>query len=606
MPRDVNHSPPEPVFHERVFKNRVHRGKHFLIGCLFLVASSQALAQPNGLTDDERATWYHLSQGTEFFPLDFLRALQDARTHEPFMKNLERFGFIPDTKNPNFNLYGLPVGMTAGPTRDLRFKVIMVGINCSACHTASLEIGGLPVLRADGGTNMFNADGFRFALITSANTTLGDRGERIRFVVRLLRQPASVPRDPLADILAKKLADLIETVFRATEGPEKLLADKIHDVIDLELKKAPLDLVSGMLTREGGNLKDATAKIQAQIKGQFDGLALLEAAPFFGELYSSLRLLQARLETLQSGSHETLTRKLAGPARVDAFGAARNLLFPNSKITLDAPVRFPFLWTIKDRLEWYHWDGNTKSSLERNTGEALGVGAVLDPRTYESTIWFDNLEKLEALAMKLTPPKWPNEFGEIDKQKAAAGELTYRKLCAACHDGRDANGSRIIPLGAILTDNKRIKNVHTPVGAIGFYDAQSPILKATIRQAGLMVDGNMVLWRPSKDLEPDLPEGYPNRPLPAIWASPPYLHNGSVPNVYQLLLPPDKRDKTFPLGHREYDPKRLGYTTNAERLVFTFDTSLPGNSNSGHSGDAFGTNLADEQRWELIEFLKTR
>jgi hypothetical protein len=70
------------------------------------------LGQSNGLVGQDRDTWYHLSQGTEFFPLHFLLALYDADTGNPFMQDLERFGFIPDTKGPQ-NPYGLPVGMTA-------------------------------------------------------------------------------------------------------------------------------------------------------------------------------------------------------------------------------------------------------------------------------------------------------------------------------------------------------------------------------------------------------------------------------------------------------------------------------------------------------------
>src|SRR5262245_24191287 len=122
-----------------------------------LVAAATASAQTGAWTAEEQSTWYHLSQGTEFFPLDFLRALEDAETGEPFLRKLERFGFLPDAAHPMHNPYGLPVGMTAEKTRDLRFDVIMVGINCAACHTGSLELGGLPVMRTDGGTNMFDA-----------------------------------------------------------------------------------------------------------------------------------------------------------------------------------------------------------------------------------------------------------------------------------------------------------------------------------------------------------------------------------------------------------------------------------------------------------------
>src|SRR5262249_28771308 len=152
-----------------------------------------------------------------------------------------------------------------------------------------------------------------------------------------------------------------------------------------------------------------------------------------------------------------------------------------------------------------------------------------------------------------------------------------------------------------------VQNVRKPVAGTPFFAAQSKILKATIRAAGLEPDGDTILWRPSQDLFPDLPEGYPNRPLPAVWASPPYLHNGSVPNLYQLLLPADKRDTTCPVGHREYDPKRLGYALQPAQPLFLYDTSRPGNSNSGHSGPEYGTDkLTEDQRWEMIEFLKSR
>lgn len=114
-----------------------------------LLAAPQGHPQTNGLDGAERDTWYHLSQGTEFFPLRFLLALNDADTKKPFMKDLERFGFIPDAKGPG-NPFGLPVGMTAEFTRDLRFgKVRMVGLNCAACHTAVFEIGGRVVFRVD-------------------------------------------------------------------------------------------------------------------------------------------------------------------------------------------------------------------------------------------------------------------------------------------------------------------------------------------------------------------------------------------------------------------------------------------------------------------------
>src|SRR5439155_11663435 len=193
----------------------------------------------------------------------------------------------------------------------------------------------------------------------------------------------------------------------------------------------------------------------------------------------------------------------------------------------------------------YHWDGNTTSRQERNAGEALGVGVVLDPETFESTLRFDNLMRLEALAMKLTPPAWPKAFGPIDTDMADRGAKLFEKHCAKCHAGSQADGTHVVKLDVIKTDGRRVLNIRQPVGEVGFFDAISPILKKTIAKAGGAPEGEKNLWRPSKDVQPNLAVGYPNRPLPAVWASPPYLHHGSVPNLYQLLLPADKRVKEF-------------------------------------------------------------
>jgi mono/diheme cytochrome c family protein len=575
-------------------------------------------AQTNGLEGEDRDTWYHLSQGTEFFPLHFLLALNDADTGEPFMKDLERFGFIPDPPGKG-NPHGLPVGMTADYTRDLRFgKVLMVGLNCSACHTAVLEMRGRPVLRADGGTNLFDADRFRVSLMKSAQKTIDDPVELAHFVSRLVRQSlrerleaAGIKDNPLTGLLARRLADRIETVFDAVDGPKKQVADKLQELIQKELQEKTVDPARGIVTRPDDKAgAEAIARAQAKVRlpvpaGADDvrGVDFLEAGPT-GEILATLRLLRARLESLRAGDHSLKTPP--GFGRVDAFGTARNKLFPDQKGPLDAPVRYPFLWTIKDRLLWYHWDGNTMSRQERNTGEALGVGVILDPDTHESTLRFDNLMRLEKLAMRLTPPTWPREFGAIDPAKAEAGAKHFATFCAKCHDGPKANGSAVIPLAVLGTDPKRVQNIRRPVGGVGFFDAISPILKDTIRKAGGEPEGDTNLWRPSKKNEQDLPEGYPNRALPAVWASPPYLHNGSVPNLYQLLLPAEQRDKTFPVGHREYDPVHLGYTLRPARTRFLFDTRVPGNSNAGHSGPAYGTDqLTDDQRWELIEYFKT-
>lgn len=99
------------------------------------------------------------------------------------------------------------------------------------------------------------------------------------------------------------------------------------------------------------------------------------------------------------------------------------------------------------------------------------------------------------------------------------------------------------------------------------------------------------------------PNALKARPLDGIWATAPYLHNGSVPTLYDLLLPVDQRLATFYIGSREFDPVKVGYVTTGGPDTFLFDTSLLGNHNIGHT---YGTaELSDTEREELVEYLKS-
>jgi hypothetical protein len=107
-----------------------------------------------------------------------------------------------------------------------------------------------------------------------------------------------------------------------------------------------------------------------------------------------------------------------------------------------------------------------------------------------------------------------------------------------------------------------------------------------------------------------LPDGdqakliYKGRPLNGIWATAPYLHNGSVPTLYDLLLPPTDRPPKFNVGTREFDPERVGYLTDPRPdNPFVFDTALEGNSNAGH--DYGNSILTPDDRKALVEYMKT-
>jgi hypothetical protein len=104
-------------------------------------------------------------------------------------------------------------------------------------------------------------------------------------------------------------------------------------------------------------------------------------------------------------------------------------------------------------------------------------------------------------------------------------------------------------------------------------------------------------------------KAYKARPLNGMWATAPYLHNGSVPTLYDLLLPPRKRPKAFYVGSTEFDPEKVGFVTKrSAENSFHFETQdassdlIDGNSNAGHT---YGTELSDPDRRALVEYLKT-
>ena len=119
-------------------------------------------------------------------------------------------------------------------------------------------------------------------------------------------------------------------------------------------------------------------------------------------------------------------------------------------------------------------------------------------------------------------------------------------------------------------------------------------------------------WNGYRENELLTPLAYKARPHNGVWATPPYLHNGSVPNLFALLSPVSERPKVFYLGSKEYDPVRFGLKIDPLEGASEFRTDLPGNSNAGHEfsdgpkgNGKIGRKLSEDERMQIIEYLKT-
>ena len=573
-----------------------------------------------GLTPEETLTWRYTSEGSDLVPVDLLRALIDVNTGRPFAESMDRYGFIPSPAGPE-NPYGLPVGWSVGVPEYAPRKLDFVGLNCAACHTGQLEYGG-QTLRIDGAPNMADLESFALAARDSTVDMLKNPVKAFLFVWRLvhLEPPEHAsPQETFAgqlpddtrDFLAGYAAGLpADASGGASAGgaPGEIMAAGVASA-------APTDPLVEEMGANFARILNDEPPVQAA-PGEVMAAGIVDdTRDKIRQVYEFVEklaaLLRNRIELGVRAIHAFETSPVAGPGRDDPWGIIRNLVFL-SETPLTAPNTIPHLFYARQFI-WIHADGNTNSVMQRNLAQAIALGAYVNPETDESTLKPRNIWALEDMLDKLRSPAWPESvFGPIDTEKAARGKALFeRKMpgpgggqfsCADCHA---AFNGKLINLDVVGTDPNRAKNFLRPQDGKPFadaiYETVSELEAFVYQKAGITPEEA----REHEYADPPEWRGtgkYLARRLDGLWPTAPFLHNASVPTLYDLLLPVDQRPSSFPVGHRDYDPAKVGYTTDVAEPVFVFDTSADGNSNAGHE---FGTTLSDAERWDLVEYLKT-
>jgi mono/diheme cytochrome c family protein len=558
------------------------------------------LSYTNGLDAQRKEEFYHTSQGSEIFPIRFLRALTDPKTGKPFMQDLERFGLMPDPDRTD----GLAVGLTLAKT-DFTAGLELVGITCAACHTGEFRYNGKDI-RVDGAPNMFDMQAFYADMVGAAKAVIENDGEmRRQFAERLFAEAYSE-------------YGFLAPVIR----PAVLLAQGVGLITHIDALKARLSLAKVIQT----------------------AVAIRDAKP------------ECQVPNAQCTS---------GFGRLDAFNGTRNFILAqlseDNRVELNAPSKFPPVWKFNN-YRWVEWTLNTNSVMERNFTETMGAGATvkLDKKfgedRFTSSIPARNMHRLEQLSYAIDPPPWPKHvFGPVNDDLVKIGGAIFAANCAGCHQygpqDYDSNGLltlRSFSLEQVGTDPGAALTVACPVPNPAdlpvkkrSYSAEDATLLQNCKgvEAGKPFEGyafaevvatavnavkakayaaanvtpaevrefedtdrrGQVYWRDTV-LEDGKP--YAARPLHGVWAAAPYLHNGSVPTLHDLLKAPADRPKTFPIGHRDYDPVKVGFATDlpANKVKYTVDTTKTGNGNGGH---LFGTTLPEDEKTALLEYLKT-
>lgn len=549
---------------------------------------------------DARQTYYYTPQGTQVKGLryEWFSALELPFGTDKFATPdyLARFGFLVDpAQQPSpLNPGNLPVGFARHSDNETGEHYL--DISCAACHTGELRYNGQAV-RIDGGT----------ALHSLASTVPTIRG------------------GSFGQALGMSMAFTYYNPIKFNRFAKQVL---------------------------GETYDDNKAQLRSDFKVVLD------------------RLLGTAFNDMHRGLYPTQE----GFGRTDAFGRIANTVFgdaidPSNYRIANAPVSYPQVWDIW-KFDWVQWNGSAMQPMARNVGEALGVGATLrllstdghpvaEAERYASSVRLHDLHTLEETLKTLQPPTWPEAIlGKVDISLASRGQALFKENCAYCHapdpkpikdrfaPARDPEWRmRVVETSVIGTDPTTADNIadhRYDLTNLGW--TREELSKLDVRlfgttlaeldlsnissAKGLAYITAYVENRAYQDAgisdsqrwEMDgfgLPigvqeiRGYKARALDGIWATPPFLHNGSVPTLFQLLSPVSERQSEFWVGNFEFNPKQIGYRSEKFKGGFLFDTRITGNSNRGHEFRAgcredgvIGRALEPEERWALIEYLK--
>jgi mono/diheme cytochrome c family protein len=529
-----------------------------------------------GWSDREAAFYHHASEGTNIAPLPFLLNLPDpARRGSKFVDKLAtEYGFIPSDKS-DVNPHGLPVGF-AIDDRPVKFgDRVYAGITCSACHTRRLTYsaganGGDAaswILPVHGGPALVDFQKFNRDLYDAFFALLEDDGLAREFAQGVL---GTTPTAPDLAALRAEVREFSEPV----SVTRSILANAKIPAADF----GP------------GNLNALT-------QGNYNNMGLVAWLTKKGMLAPS-----------------------SGPASLPHFEGSVNL---------------PPMW-FAPADTWAQWFVEIHDPGPRNWIQSVSTSEVRPPkmvaalkdRVVLASIHFDNIAEIQRSLELLRTPKWPElVFGPLDRSKVEQGRQLYELRCAECHTRTTLPPNS---LGIVFKERPAFDVRTDPTAHQQF--AQD----AAARAAGLeRISKNILAFRqarlaqqPGTDVASYMKQysrGRPNlyalagddyrdkkeatwaktgaaywaSPLEGIFASGPYFHNGSVRTLRDVLTPPGQRAKTFRTGSSEFDVVGIGLRDEGR---FVYDTAEPGKGNGGH---LFGTDLPQDQKEALIEFLKS-
>ncbi|HYY13539.1 MAG TPA: hypothetical protein VE758_03805 [Chthoniobacterales bacterium] len=513
-------------------------------------ATDQAPSVVSTIAAEQVPTWsradmdffLHGTMSTEVFPEAVLRAFIKTYPELFPTEDLSHLGLIPDPE------FGWPIGFSRKKEVKHLGGLAAVGINCASCHVAQItHASSSTPIRILGVTSHFDVESF-FGSVLVATFKTAEPANMKGFLSAYLSvtHPQDEPATQL--LFAKEWQQQEEKIKTAmTADP---FGSKDIEPGDLHIIAPGALLLDAELLDHHGDLA-AVAHAMLQL---------------FHNIRTALHVPDKPPEKPPPAS---------GPGRNDAFGLLSASLLNTPQPY--APIKFGLVWNVGKRI-WVHWDGNTRSPIARNLLASLGLGTPLHGK--RADLVFADVKRQTELTEKIAPPRYPFK---VDTDAATRGEPLFAANCNSCHGGPESD-KRLHSVAELGTDPQRAQLFSQKLA-----DQFNKFL-AELEAEGYEAPKEVGVRSTGKYWAPT---------LSGVWARSPYLHNGSVRTMRELLTPPTERAKTFHRGSRRFDETVLGY---ADEGPYLFDTNARGNSNSGHD---YATSLSDEEKHELIEYLKT-
>jgi hypothetical protein len=592
-----------------------------------------------GWSAQQKNIWYTRSQGSRLIPLSWLIALKQPDSDQPFLDDayIQKFRYLP---NPSTNSTDrLPVGFVIDQRDDstlsntkLRWKISQrldekwVGMNCSACHTAEITYNG-KTMRAEGGPTLADFQGFTEALIEALIETKNNPDKTKSFAADVLKGDNSPANGAMLSDALTELIEWQQKVEKANATPLRYGFGRL-DAFGHIFNKIALVVAADDQTFHPSNAPVSYPflwNVPQHDKVQWNGIV---ANQRIGNAYDigALGRNTGEVTGVFADVHFK-KRALSGPSVVSSASISNLDLLESQLRTLRPPLWPTGVLGVLDQKK-----RDAGREIFRDESRTLNGQPVKSCATCHRPLARNNLRAL--IIAKMTPLReagtdiWmacnavTNEAKTGVLEKSLYAYLPFVDIRSQLYgaSAKNADMLRTTVIGtiwenrvAVIKDFAGTLKVPTQYGLGSTDEAPSalPASERPLRSTAAEDRRNQCL----NGTDPLL--AYKGRPLTGIWATAPYLHNGSVPTLYDLLLTPDQRPKSFPVGTREFDPVRVGYKTrNLDGTIapasgdnsFMFQTRdaagrvIDGNSNSGH--DYGNASLSEDDRLALVEYLK--